>query len=411
MVSLVQSLSLAFPLAVGLMAIGALGGCLVLAFYALRLRDRLTDARERLAQQSRQDDALRDSFKSLAGEVLDQSQQNLMRLAQSELTRHLERARDTLAEREKTVEKMVTPVGQTLQNLNESIHSVNDRLKDMGTLQEKTRQETQRLTNALRSPSEGGKWGEMHLKRVLEIAGLGEHYSYESQPSLSSGRPDLIIYMPGDRAVAVDAKTPFDAYDAFLRTDDAQEKKNHIDLLTRNVRARMRELAKKAYWQGMDQELDFTVLYIPSDGLYLTALQHDHELIELGVRENILFATPTTLIGILRAIEISWKQTAFLGRIKDILEQSRNVHDRLAVMAGHLVKLGERLDKSVDSYNNAIGSLDHNLYPAVRKFEDLAKKNLPNLSPIDTTTRQPQITVAQGTEQDITPKEPPRKIG
>jgi DNA recombination protein RmuC len=254
--------------------------------------------------------------------------------------------------------------------------------------------ETRNLVQALRRPEVRGQWGELTLKRLAELAGMVEHCDFSEQESVQTEngqqRPDMVIRMPGKREIIVDAKTPLDAYLAAVECADDGKRKQRLEQHARNVRARIRELSSKTYWQQFRHSPDFVVLFIPGDQFLSAALDIDHTLIEDALSQNVILATPTSFVALLRAVAYGWRQEVLAENAEVIREVGQDLYGRLATFAAHLSRLGRSLDNSVDSFNKAVGSYDSRILPGAKKFTELgvtAMKEPPALEPIKRTAR------------------------
>jgi DNA recombination protein RmuC len=269
--------------------------------------------------------------------------------------------------------------------------------------------ETSNLVKALRQPNVRGRWGEMQLRRVVEVAGMLEHCDFVEQPSGAGEegrlRPDLIVKLPGGRQVIVDAKAPIAAYlDAHEATDEATRTaqfKRHAQL----VRGHIAALGRKAYWEAFSQTPNFVVMFLPGEMLYSAALESDPELIEIGAKENVLLATPTSLIGILRAIAVGWREEALALNAQEVADLGKQLYERVASLAKHWTDVGDKLERAVGSYNKSVGALESRVLVTARKFLSLKAAEGDDIDapePISTLPRALQATelVAPSTSLD-----------
>ena len=241
------------------------------------------------------------------------------------------------------------------------------------------RRETSALATALRRPQVRGQWGELHLRRTIEAAGMSEHCDFTEQVHLTSAdaayRPDLIIHLAGGRDVVVDAKTPLDAYLDSIEADDQAEQDHHRQRLARSVRSHVDALSRKRYWALVDDSPELVVLFIPSEACLAVALEVDGDLIEYAAQRNVVLAAPTTLIALLRTIEHGWRAETLAQATREIKELGQELHQRLMTLNGHFDKLGRALRNSVESYNAAVGSLESRVMVTARQFEDIGAAN------------------------------------
>ncbi len=348
------------------------------------------------------------TFKSLAGDALRSNSSEFLKLAETNFKNlHLE-ASGALEQREQAVENMVKPIREALEKTDEQVRrmekerqhafgSLNQHLRFMAQAQEQLRGETRNLVKALRRPEVRGQWGELTLRRLAELAGMVEHCDFEQQQSVDTGegkqRPDMVVTMPGEREIIVDAKAPMDAYLGAVEAADEAESKREIQRHARNLRDRVRELASKGYWKHRRESLDFVVLFVPGDQFLSAALEADPSLLEDALIDKVVLATPSSLVALLRAIAYGWRQEALAKNAEQIRRIGEELYERMSVFAGHLDRVGNSLNRSVESYNKAVGSFDSRVLASVRKFSDMgiqAKKDIPELEPIERLPRPVQ---------------------
>ena len=301
---------------------------------------------------------------------------------------------------------MVKPIREALDKTESQVRKMeNERLQAHGALtrhletmaeSHRTLQnETRNLVQALRRPEVRGQWGELTLKRLAELAGMVEHCDFTEQDTVKTDagnrRPDMVIRMPDRREIVVDAKTPLDAYLSAVESSSDDERKNHLTRHARNVRSRIKELSAKAYWEQLKYSPEFVVLFIPGDQFLSAALEIDHSLIEDALAQNVILATPTSLVALLRAIAYGWRQEVLAENADIIREIGQEMFTRLTTFAEHLAKLGRSLDNSVSAYNKAVSSYDSRVLPGARKFTELGistKKEPPKLEQVERMARQ-----------------------
>lgn len=391
----------------------ALGGVAV----ALWLRPALVRVRsdlehERVRGQERLDavksaqEQLSATFKSLSGDALRASIEQLRELNEAQLKAVQAQARGELDKRQQAVEQLVSPlkdqlgrVDQQLQRLDRERHRSQGRLEaQLRTLTEtgeKLRSETGALVTALRKPNARGRWGQMQLRNVVELAGMTSYCDYIEQSSLSSDettlRPDLVVRMPGGKRVVVDAKAPLqgvlDAYEARDEHEREARLRDHARLLRKHVKA----LAEKAYWEQLESAPDFVVLFLPGEHLYSAALEADPELHQDAMTQRVLIATPTTLLAMLHAVGYGWQQERVAESAQAISELGRELHGRLAKLSGLLATLGSRLNGAVKAYNETVGSYEARVLPSARRFADhgavRSDAELPSAEPVTVSAR------------------------
>jgi DNA recombination protein RmuC len=406
---------------------GVLGGLIFLLIFAIILKSRHAAALQlqntelqlslelerqhhgqldQLLQQTQTQ--LANTFNQLSNEALTRNNSHFLKLAEENLKRFQSEAKADLNSREKAIEQLVKPINEALKQTHEQIQSIEkERKESVGSLkntlelmskgQQQLQSETQNLVQALRRPEVRGQWGEMTLRRLAELSGMVAHCDFFEQTHTTTEtgaiRPDMIVRMPENRDIIVDAKTPLDAYlSAIQANDDATrmvEMKRHAQV----IRSRVRELAKKNYWAEYTQSPEFVVLFIPGEQFLGAALEIDPTLLEDSMADNIILATPTNFIALLRAVSYGWKQLALAENAEKIRELGESLYSRLATFSGHLDTLGKNLNRSVDAYNKSVGSLERTVLPSGRKFVEMgirAKKDIDELQPIEKQVREVQ---------------------
>jgi DNA recombination protein RmuC len=357
----------------------AIGTLLCLLFVGLLTR------RQRAAAQALEAQ-LGASFAQLANSALRHNSDNFLTLARESFAREQALQQSTLREREQALGQLVDPIRKALEKSEQQLAGMERERRDAFTTlrtqieqltlgQGALQRETRNLVGALRRPEVRGRWGELTLRRVVELSGMSEHCDFTEQATVSAEggvqRPDLIVHMSDGRDLVVDAKTPLDAY---LDATEAQSDEARAAALARHaqqVEARVRELASKAYWNQFKTSPEFAVLFLPGDQFLSAALAERPELLENAMRQSIVITTPSTLMALFKAVSYGWRQAVVADNAAKILELGQDLHRRLATFAGHLDKAGQRLGGAVEAYNSAVGSLERQVLPQARKFTEL----------------------------------------
>lgn len=402
--------------AAGLVA-GAVLGALVTHIRAARrieaLHVELTAARVRLESGTLQDSdrvklleqsetRLRAAFDSLAGEALRANNELFLQLARETLGRDQAVAAGALKEREAAVAQLVLPLRVALERTEaqvqalererrEAFASLRTQIETLSGGQAQLSRETRNLVTALRRPEVRGRWGELTLRRLVELAGLTEHCDFTEQLRVTSEegalRPDLVVHMPDARDLVIDAKTPFDAYLAALEAPTEEERSQALKRHASQVEARVRELASKSYWSQFERSPEFAVLFLPGDQFLSAALAERPELIENALSQGVIITTPSTLIALLKTVAYGWRQSEVAHNAAVIRDLGQELYRRLASFDGHLGRLGQRLASAVEAYNAAVGSLERHVLPQARRFTELGVTADAPLSSLEQVTQ------------------------
>ena len=327
---------------------------------------------------------MRDELKSITVDVMAQTGASLAQSVADARAAEQERTAGEMARRTEEIKGLVAPVQEKLGRMEGEIGRLErERREAQGDLQAMVRQlgegvgslrkETGNLVSALKRPSTRGSWGEIQLRNVVEMAGMVSHCDFLEQSTVQTGdgalRPDMLVKLPGEKVVVVDSKVPLDAYLSMLEAEDDGEREAHGLRHARQTREHIVKLASKGYQRQFDSTPEFVVMFVPSDGIYQAALAQDPSLIEYGVSQQVLMATPTTLIGLLWAVHYGWRQELIAASAREIAESARELHQRLGRFVAPLAKAGRQLDSAVSAYNEAVGSFDTRVIPQVRRIE------------------------------------------
>jgi DNA recombination protein RmuC len=383
-----------------------------LALLKARVKSDESAAGERDLAIARMREQLQAVFGQLAHDSLQSNSEMFLKLARERLAREQGDAAAALKEREAAIESLVQPIRDALSKTESQIQSIEreridafagirNQMEVLAGGQSQLTRETRNLVSALRRPDVRGRWGEMTLRRLVELSGMNSHADFTEQGHLATDggaiRPDMIVHMPERRDIVVDVKTPLDAYLAAVESQSDEDRGRELKRHAQIVAARVRELASKQYWAQFEHSPDFVVLFLPGDQFLSAALQENPTLIDESLRQSVMLATPTSLVALLKTVAYGWKQAALADNAAEIRRLGEDLYKRLAVFADHLGKLGKALGASVESFNKAIGSLEQQVLPAARRFPELGlrvNREIDLMEPIDTLARAPRVAAA-----------------
>ena len=367
----------------------------------------LKSAEEKLALLHKAQSQLQDSFKALSAEALSKNNTDFLNLAKTTLEKYQEGAKGDLDKRQQAIQKTVEPVGKALEKFEERVNNLEERrtktdaglkeqLENLAQSQIRLSQTTTGLVNALRKPEGRGRWGELQLRRTVELAGMINYCDFEEQTNVETDagerlRPDMLIRLPNERRVVVDSKVPLAAYLDALDEADADVKTTQLERHARHIRDHIKGLSQKKYWSQFEHTPEFVVLFIPNEAIFSAALEVDPQLIELGVENRVILATPTTLIALLKAIAYGWQQDAVAREAREISALGKELYERIGVVMGYFSSVGKSLGQVVTHYNKAVNSAESRLLVTARKFEALESSTEETLPDVKVVEQQPTL--------------------
>ncbi len=353
----------------------------------VRLEEEKKAAVEKEALLEKAKQSLTDTFKALSDDTLKATQEQFFSMAKNNFKAQQQEAANELEKRKTAVEQLVKPISETLEKVQAQINEnqkqregykaeLKQHMVQITASNQGLEKATQGLIKALRQPTGRGQWGEMQLRRVVEMAGMQEHCDFVTQTTTTTDegrrlRPDLVVKLPAGQQVVVDSKTPMDAYLDAIEADDDATRAAAMARHANQVRTHIQQLGSKKYQEQFDPTPEFVVLFLPSEAFFSAALGEDSSLIEKGVDQNVILATPTTLIALLRAVAYGWRQEALAQNAREISSIGKTLYERLGVFASHLSKVGKNLETTVKNYNSAVGSFERSVVPGARKFPEL----------------------------------------
>jgi DNA recombination protein RmuC len=350
---------------------------------------------EKLRWSETAESQLKNTFTALAHEALKANAETLTSQAKQDLGNLVKPLSDNVTNLEKNVREME-------QKREGAYQGIKEQLRTLGETHARLQRTTYSLTEALKSPTVRGRWGELQLRRVVEMAGMQNHVTFEEQQVAGSGRPDMIIHLPNAGVLPIDSKVPMDSYMAAMEEKDPDRRKELVGAHARALRERVRELAQKQYWEQFERSPDFVVMFVPNEGCLGAAYEVDPEILDFAINKHVLPCAPVNLVALLRAVAYGWQQQQVAENANRIAEEGRDLYTRFQTWIAHFKRLGASIDSSVEFYNKAIGSLNHRLMPSARRFQELgiADSEISPPPEIDGRTAESALAPAAADETD-----------
>jgi len=375
----------------------------------IKKQEELDEERDTALELARE--RLENAFHDLADQSLSKNNDQFLQLATQKLNNQQQHASSELDKRQTSIQNLIKPISEALnkteaqigdieKNRRQSFGELKQELLTLRTTHTELQTETRNLVNALRKPQVRGRWGEQTLKRLVELAGMVNHCDFSEQVSTGHGddqsfRPDMVVSLPDQRYLVVDAKTPLQAYLDALESSDPVEEKNHMQRHLRHIKTHIKQLASKEYWQSLSNTPEFVIMFIPGEQFLSVAVDMDPELFDFALQKNIILATPSNLIALLKTVSYGWQQVELAKNAENIRKLGEVLHKRLNIFVTHLAKIGTNLQRSNKAYNDAVGSLERNVLSSARKFKEMgirASDDLAKIESVEQNIRVPKLS-------------------
>ncbi len=374
----------------------------------VRAQTRLSEMQRLLEEErkaiSEAEKRLLDAFKALSSDVLKSNSAMFLQMAKEALDSLIIEAKGDFERRNQAIEQAISPISEALKRFEKEIkeleikretayQSIREQIENLSRKSEELRMSAEKLASALGTPKVKGKWGEVALKNLVELSGLSDYCDFSEQSFITtyegSYRPDMVIRLPGDKFVVVDAKTPVDHYLRALEVESEDEKKRYLELHAKALKDHVKRLADKSYWRKIGRSPDFVVMFLPAEAFFSAALEVDKGLIEEGVKNGVIIATPTILVALLKVIALSWREYILSENIRNLVDVGKELGERINRFLSHLGDVGKKLEGAVGAYNRAVGSWYSRVEPSFRKFGELCGvKDMKSIESIETTVKR-----------------------